>query len=682
MVNEYYNLDNPLPRRGVARSEDINKNFLQIARAFDKFPHSPHSFHLGSGWTAQKVTREPLLPDNPDTSEDEAENKYNLTMPITRSSLQHGDAVVFIIPEGLSNTDVVTLSVDGSTRVKLVHSDGNVLQANDLKESFAYYAVYNEGGTEANGGGERHWQLMSSVSQESLVGFFGNGEFEGPQGDAGPPGAQGAQGEQGVQGEPGDAGPPGAQGAQGEQGVQGESGDAGPPGAQGAQGEQGVQGEPGDAGPPGAQGAQGEQGVQGEPGDAGPPGAQGAQGEQGVQGEPGDVGPPGAQGAQGEQGVQGEPGDAGSPGGPPGPKGEPGNAGPPGGPPGPKGEPGNAGPPGAQGEQGVQGESGDAGPPGDLSSLDRNHLNPSSTYKILANGSYHKKQSVVQIVNSSDIVWFDEVTLPVGAQRLVISIEGVMQDSSVEASLVYQLDAAAVTVSEYPSSSYLTIFSPGNLDSTVIVPLIDRLGKWKTNSYDDAGIQKAKFGLRRSPQEILGDVQINDFSVKQYVEKTRNGTIIPVEQILSKSWSYKMVVGIDQTMFFDRPIDKNKDSVFSFRLAADRIGSINFSINLNSQIFHTEYGKHRDNIYIFSTFPGFFEAIHGSYFFYRDPERLKDYSILSNYEAVLCGVLMQPDDNPDLCNRILWRWLKVPTYIRNPSEWNIIEDVVVSSIFR
>ena len=146
MANDYFSFNDPLLTGTVANSDDINRLFTEVSQAFDPLPAEKRDFTSGAAWFAGAVTG--------------STTAYVATMPVTRTTIEHGDAVVFIVPEDMTNTAAATLAVDGTTPTRITRPDGSSVEANDLKAGSIYYAIYTEGGS-GNGGGQPAWQLTS-----------------------------------------------------------------------------------------------------------------------------------------------------------------------------------------------------------------------------------------------------------------------------------------------------------------------------------------------------------------------------------------------------------------------------------------------------------------------------------------------------------------------------------------
>ena len=172
--------------------------------------------------------------------------------------------------------------------------------------------------------------------------FFGEFEYElpdGPTGASGPSGPTGIRGATGVTGIQGITGPTGLDGATGPTGIVGPTGATGPLGLTGPTGI-------GETGPTGIEGPTGATGV------LGPVGATGIRGLQGVTGPRGPSGPRGNTGPRGLRGISGPKGQTGPTGlGFTGPQGPVGSAG-------PSGQKGSTGPSGPRGATGLRGERG------------------------------------------------------------------------------------------------------------------------------------------------------------------------------------------------------------------------------------------------------------------------------------------------------------------------------------
>ena len=146
MANPYYTFSTRAISGARVRSADFNANFDQVEAAFDNFPSVVRDFNSGGTVFAGELAH--------------SGNAYAATTKNPRSTIEAGDVVVFIVPEGGNNTGAATLSVDNSAAIPLVRHDGTVLRGDDLTTGLVYYVVYNAGG-DTGGSVAARWQMMA-----------------------------------------------------------------------------------------------------------------------------------------------------------------------------------------------------------------------------------------------------------------------------------------------------------------------------------------------------------------------------------------------------------------------------------------------------------------------------------------------------------------------------------------
>ena len=136
MPNNYYSRLRDLIPFTRARSGDIDAEFNAIEAGFGRLPADPNA--LARGTSTLGV-------------ESGTGNSYIVTMPNPRAMNVDGDHVAFRATH--TNTDNITLNVDGIGAINFTRYDGTPFRGGEITDGFFYEARYAET--------ENRWQLLA-----------------------------------------------------------------------------------------------------------------------------------------------------------------------------------------------------------------------------------------------------------------------------------------------------------------------------------------------------------------------------------------------------------------------------------------------------------------------------------------------------------------------------------------